>query len=138
MRESNVISNVVTKLPKLIHSQSMTFGSQSFNGTPDRYFDGPGRDLWAEFKYVDSIPRDKMVGGVDAKKRGCYSPLQFDWMVRRWRNGGNVVGIIGLPNRTAVIQTTPEEWEHKSSIASAMSFRDVAEWIRRYCMGESV
>ena len=136
LRESNVISNVITKLPKIIHTQSMTFGSRSFNGTPDRYFDGPARDLWAEFKYVDAIPRDRLVGGVDTKKRGCYSPLQFDWMVRRLRNGGNVIGIIGLPNRTAVIQQTPEEWQNKSSIDGAVPFAAVAEWIRKYCMGE--
>ena len=135
LRESNVISNVITKLPKIIHTQSMTFGSRSFNGTPDRYFDGPARDLWAEFKYVDAIPRDRLVGGVDAKKRGCYSPLQFDWMVRRLRNGGNVIGIIGLPNRTAVIQTDPLQWEFKSSIDAAMPFKDVAEWIRKFCIG---
>ena len=66
MRESNVISNVITKLPKIIHTQSMTFGSRSFNGTPDRYFDGPARDLWAEFKYVDAIPREKAGELVDS------------------------------------------------------------------------
>lgn len=135
MRETNVITNVNRKLPKEIHSQSMTFGSQSFNGTPDRYYDGPKADLWVEYKYVDAMPRDKMVGGVNDKKRGCYSTLQHDWMVRRWNNGGNVIGIIGLPNRTVVIQDRPEDWFNKSSIAAAVSYAEAAEWIRKYCLG---
>ncbi len=97
MKEKTLIAAIVRPLPPEIHSQSMTFGSLTANGTPDRYFDGTKGDLWCEFKQLDAWPRDGMVGGVDAKKRGCYSPQQYAWMKRRWENGRNVWGVIGCP-----------------------------------------
>lgn len=138
VNEGSFIKYVVGKLPKTVHSQSMTFGSRSFGGTPDRYFDGPLSDLWVEFKFQDSMPRSGMVGGVHEKKRGCYSQLQYDWMCRRHLNGkgSNMLGIIALKNRTAVIQTCPEEWLHGSSIESAIPWRDVATKIEQFCTGE--
>lgn len=144
MKESSLIAAINRRLPKDFHSQSMTFGSLSFNGTPDRYYDPPGGfDLWVEYKYIDAMPRSKIVGCVNAEKRGCYSPLQYDWMLRRYTNSlahgrPNVVGIIGLPNRTAVIQTTPAEWREGSSINNALPLEDIASWVRNFCFPASV
>ena len=136
MKESTFVKYIAGKMPASVHSQSMTFGSRSFNGTPDRYFDGKFADLWVEFKYVDAMPRDGLVGRVDNKKRGCYSTLQYDWMLRRWTNGGNVLGIIALPNRTAVIQHDPEQWRLGSSTAAAIPWLEVAKKIEHFCIGE--
>lgn len=136
MNEGSFIRYVTGKLPKHVHSQSMTFGSRSFGGTPDRYFDGPFHDLWVEFKYQATMPRNGLVGGVNDKKRGCYSQLQYDWMVRRFHNGGNMLGIIALPNRTAVIQTEPAQWLNGSSIQGAIPWLDVALKIEQFCSGE--
>lgn len=133
MKESTFINYVVGKLPPHIHSQSMTFGSLTHGGTPDRYFDGPSHDLWAEFKYIPSMPRSGLVGGVDDKKRGCYSSKQFLWMCRRQAAGGNVLGIIGLRNRMAVVQTDPEQWKYGSSIAGAIPWVEVAARIAKFC-----
>lgn len=133
MKESGFISYVVRKLPPHIHSQSMTFGSLTHGGTPDRYFDGPSHDLWVEFKYIDAMPRSRTVGGVDDKKRGCYSSKQYNWMCRRQKAGGNVLGIVGLPNRMAVVQTDPAQWKNGSPIEEAIPWSEVAARIARFC-----
>lgn len=135
MNEGTFIKYVTGKLPKTVHHQSMTFGSRSFGGTPDRYFDGPLHDLWVEFKFQATMPRSGLVGGVNEKKRGCYSQLQYDWMCRRFANGGNMLGIIALPNRTAVVQADPEQWLHGSSIQSAIPWIEVASKIELFCTG---
>lgn len=138
MREKLLIQAVNRPLPKTLHHQSMTGASMTMNGIPDRYYDGSKRDGWIEFKQRDSMPRSGLVGGVDNKKDGCYRTLQFDWMRRRWSNciaagvTPNVFGIIGLPNKTAVIQTTPTEWEHGSSISGAVSYKEISAWITAF------
>lgn len=135
MIESGLITAIHRHIPKTQHSQSMTGASTTHNGTPDRYYDGPRSDLWVEYKMLDAMPRSKLVGFVSDSKRGCYSSLQYEWMLRRYTNslnlphGPNQIGIVGLPNRTAVIQTTPTEWREGSSITNAISFREVALWV---------
>ena len=103
------------------------------SGVPDYYYDGPAGDAWVEFKMRDAIPKTGVVGGV-AAKQGHYSPLQYEWMLRRWRNGRNVLGVIGLPNRTAVVQRTPEEWMNGSSISLAVTYKEVAQCIHAFTL----
>ena len=138
MLEGQLITAVNKYLTKLVHHQSMTSASLTQNGTPDRYYDGPAGDLWVEYKMLDAMPRSGLVGFVDAKKKGCYSPLQYEWMMRRYSNSlaharRNVVGIVGLPNRTAVIQRTPTEWREGTSITQAISLKEVGVWIDDFC-----
>lgn len=140
MKETSTVKSVNQRLPKTIHHQSMTLGARSFTGTPDQYYDGLLRDLWVEYKQLDAMPRSKMVGGItpmNIRKTGMYTTRQFQWMCRRFKAGGNVLGIIGLPDRTAVIQHTPEEWEFGSSITAAVSIEEVAKQIIDYCNGGS-
>jgi hypothetical protein len=123
----------------------MTFGSLSQNGTPDYYYDMDTDiqfkrpDLWVEYKQLSAMPRSGLVGGVDAKKKGCYSPLQFKWMERRYNNClphlSNVIGIVGLPNRTAVIQLTPTAWCKGSPVSEARPLKEIALWICEWCGG---
>ena len=122
MLEKQLILSIVKHLPKTIHHQSMTFGSMSQNGTPDRYFDGPDGDLWIEFKQLKSMPRS----GIAI---GNYSALQLRWMERRYANGNNVLGIVGLPDRNACIQRTPDVWKYGTEVISAVSCINVAAYI---------
>lgn len=126
MRERQLIAAVNRRIPKSIHHQSMTFGSRSCNGVPDRYYDGPKSDLWVEYKQLDAMPRSEIV-------IGAYTALQLQWMERRWRHGGNVVGIVGLPNRTAVVQTDPEQWRRGTPISAALPLKDISLWITDFC-----
>lgn len=138
MLESKVIEAVNAGLPRNFHSQSTT--GMAINGTPDRYYDGGPHDLWVEYKALDAMPRSGLVGGISAtKKKGFYSPSQYRWMERRYRHslnlphGPNVIGIVGLPNRTAVIQRSPTEWREGSSVSLAIPFKEVSAWIYDFC-----
>jgi hypothetical protein len=143
MLESNLVKSINDGLKKIcgkaLHHESNTAGSATMNGKPDQYYDGPKADLWAEYKQLESMPRDGIVGRVNAKKRGCYSPLQFAWMSRRYNNcisagvRTNSIGIVGLPDRRVVLQTTPTEWEEGTSIATAISRKELIDWIAAFC-----
>lgn len=126
MNEKQLIAAICHQLPRGLHRQSMTYSSLSYNGTPDRYFDGRHSDLWVEFKMLKAMPRSNVIAGG-------YTALQREWMERRWYNGGNVVGVVGLPNRTAAIQRSPLEWRNGTPVATAISLKDVALWIIDYC-----
>lgn len=138
MNEGQLIAAILRQLPDTWHAQSMTSASLTHRGTPDRYFDAPKRELWCEFKMLKAMPRS----GVAV---GDFSPLQLRWMDRRFRNAmglthldlgrdylaselgaSNIFGIVGLPNKTAVIQRTPKEWREGTSVKTAMSLKEVA------------
>ncbi len=124
--EKNLIQRIVRRLPRDIHSQSMTFGAQSYNGTPDRYFDGNTRDCWIEFKQLKTTPRTGVVVG-------SFSLLQLEWMCRRHHRGKNAFGFIGTATGLVCIQTTPEQWRDGSPLATAVTVEEAAAWIKRFC-----
>ncbi len=132
MREKDLYHAIDRLVPKTVHRQSMTGASMTTNGTPDRYYDGPGGDLWVEFKQLKSMPRDGVV-------RGAYTKLQLQWMARRWEHGiytrTNVIGVVGLPDKRAAIQRGLGEWKHGTPAAWAVSIKEVAEWITEFCGG---
>lgn len=142
MRESQLISTVNRNVDRgshgAIYHHSNTGSARSRNGIPDRYYDGPANDAWIEFKYVPAMPRSKLVGGV-GDKQGQYTAHQLAWMTRRYNNclkagkTPNVFGFVGLPNKTIVIQRTPEEWEHGSSIAGANTYKEAIAWLIEFC-----
>lgn len=125
----------------ILHRQSMTGAAMTTNGVPDYYYDPVANkhsyrdiwDLWVEYKAWPSMPRSGIVGGVDNKKRGYYSTLQYEWMERRWGNGGNVMGMIGLPNKKIIVQKSPNEWKHGSLVESAITHKEAASLISNFC-----
>jgi len=128
MKESGLIAAVNRKLVGL-YTHSNTGSSMFNNGLPDRYYDGPAGDLWVEYKQLRNMPRSGMAVGD-------YSALQLKWMNRRFVNSGNVpnvIGVVGLPNRTAVIQRTPGEWEGGSHVSLAVPLMEVSLWIQEVC-----
>lgn len=136
MLEKALIAAVNKKLPKPFHSQSMTGASMHNNGTPDRYYDPEsGDDLWAEYKMLKSMPRS----GIAI---GDFSALQLHWMERRYFNSlahgrPNMVGIVGLPNRTVCLQRTPAEWRTGSPVVTAITLEELATWITAFCFRSS-
>jgi hypothetical protein len=134
MSERSLIDAIHRRIKVPLHKQSMTKASLTTAGTPDYYYDGAFKDLWVEYKFVSSTPRDRIVGRVDDKKRGCYSTLQHRWMTRRWTTGRNVIGVIGLPDKKrACMQFSPCEWVNGTRIETAVSLSEVADWIVAYC-----
>lgn len=110
MNEHSFTRAVMSKLPKDVHVQSMTFAALSSNGTPDRYVDYK-RDLWIEFKYAATQGRNGYNVGADDK--GMLSAKQKEWLSRRHAAGGNCLVIVGVPSDRArgFILTSPAEWE---------------------------
>lgn len=139
MKEKDLIRAVNSHLPPAVYRHSNTWSSMTGNGIPDYYYDGAKRDLWVEWKQLASWPKNGLVGGVAPKKNGHFTPQQYDWMKRRWENGKNVFGIIGLPNGLAVVLTSPTEWHD----GAAWRGRDitrakVANAIYYFCMKGSL
>lgn len=108
----------------------MTTASLTTNGTPDYYYDGEGGDLWVEYKALTAMPRNGIVVGN-------YTELQIRWLTRRWKHGKNAVGIVGLPNRTAVIQRGPRQLEEGTLVTDARPIKDIAQWIFDFCGSSS-
>ena len=126
MNETGLRTAVNTKLRGTLHRQSMTFAARTHNGTPDDYYDGSKSDLWAEYKMLKSMPRS----GIAI---GAYTPQQIRWMTRRWRHGRNVIGLVGLPNRTVCVQHTPKEWLNGTIVTSAITIKETALWVINFC-----
>lgn len=133
MLEGSMRKSIKRYMPGYVYSHSNTGASMAINGVPDDYFDGPAGDLWVESKVIRAMPRSGIVVGD-------YSALQLHWMKRRYGYGvqvPNVVGIVGLPNRTAVIQRHPHEWEGGSPITESLTLKEVADWISQVCSDSS-
>jgi hypothetical protein len=54
------------------------------NGVPDRFIEGPNRDLWLEAKHIKEFPkRDSTL--IDLCNANIYlSKLQQEWLLRRY------------------------------------------------------
>jgi hypothetical protein len=89
MNEHSYTRAILKALPDEIHAQSMTSASLNNNGTPDRYIDGPGGDLWVEFKF---LPRPPKI----LRPYELLSAHQLRWLQRRFEVGKNAVVVIGF------------------------------------------
>lgn len=126
--ESVFRSNVNRQL-RDVFKQSNVGSMMALSGVPDQYYDGPFHDLWVEYKFNPTMPRNGIVVGN-------YSALQLHWMKRRYENSvpdPNIVGIVGLPKGLACIQFTPDEWTSGTPATTAMPISEVACWIRNFC-----
>lgn len=112
-----------------------TTGIMYSNGTPDMYYDGLKRDLWAEYKFL------KPSGRVPLEHVADLSPLQAKWCERRWNRGKNVVVIVGacVNNRAiGIIHESPAQWnaviERQQFMEFAISAHEIMEYIyKRTC-----
>lgn len=125
MRESGLYKAIDRHLPNDCFRQSMTGAAMTGNGIPDRFYDSPRGTCWVEYKNLTSMPRSGLV-------IPDLTPLQFRWLERRYNNcislarPTDVAVVIGLPNRTAVLQTTPTEWREGTFVNTSMTYKEVA------------
>ena len=86
-------------LPATVHRQG---GATTFsNGTPDRYYEGRGGVLWAEYKYAPKLPKVlDLVHGASTPK---LSALQARWLRRAAGNGVAVCVVLGWPEGGIVL-----------------------------------
>lgn len=97
-------------------------------GTADVWYSGSADDLWVEYKWVAKLNKKSP---IHISK--LLSPLQLQWLRKRYEEGRNVVVILGTPEGAWVYERL--DWElplEPESVRSlAMSKRDVASYIRR-------
>lgn len=93
-------------LPATVHRQG---GATTFsNGTPDRYYEGRGGVLWAEYKYAPKLPKVlDLVHGASTPK---LSALQARWLRRATGNGVAVCVVLGWPEGGVILPGT--EWSY--------------------------
>lgn len=137
LRETAFYLALKHRIPKgEMHAQSMT--GLTFNGTLDKYFDGPKADMWCELKvWPTEAPRSGMINvgphdNVKKQPRGCLSPPQLRWALRRWQHGKNAVVIVAV-GRKALILDHPDQWTSDVPISGCISFEEAAAWIADYC-----
>lgn len=108
MKERSFIDAVHKQLPPDVFRQGMTLASMTTGGTPDYYYDY-AQDLWVEYKALSSS--DTLPALIPEK--ALPTPLQRQWLDRRFANGGNTVVAVGLKVKGRVhgfLLETPEEW----------------------------
>lgn len=68
-------------------------------GTADVWYSGFLDDLWAEYKWLAKLPKKAPVR-LDRE----LSPLQQQWLTGRYKEGRNVVAILGTPEGAWVFE----------------------------------
>ena len=125
--ENNFINGVHKYIDKnIVYYEKMCNPYNS--GTPDVYYDGPGGDIWIEYKFKQKIPKH-------------YTPavteLQRQWLLRADNNGRTVYVITGTPQGAIIHRRA--EWDMKRRIVSThlitgyKTRRELAEWIMAAC-----
>jgi hypothetical protein len=120
--EKRYETNVNKHLQQPVYHEAMGTGYSA--GTPDRWYDGPARDLWAEYKFYPKLPPL-----VDLTKK--LTPLQQRWLNRAYENGRNVAVIVGTAGAKGVIFTgnswkkplTREEFQRKMEPSKTIAAR---------------
>ena len=104
--ETQFTNSVHTHLPPptQLHREKMHNIYRS--GTFDCWYSGNLADLWIEYKFKPSFPiQDRFI-------LAGLSPNQIRWGAGRYKEGRNVIVIVGYP-QGGVIYYKPDEWEHK-------------------------
>lgn len=133
MLESAFRTAVLSKLPRHIHRQPMLAGMMGTAGTPDTYIDHK-RDLWVEWK---ALPREDHLPKVVPAK-SMPTPIQREWLDRRFAAGGNAIVIVGVKLRGRAhgfVLDSPPAWsvppladDYTKLLCSAA---DLASYIQR-------
>lgn len=100
--ETNFCNAVHKLLPKEVYREKMH--NLYRGGTADMWYSGSADDLWVEYKYIKDPP--KKAAMVIRKE---LSPLQILWLKGRYKEGRNVVVILGTPIGSWVFENL--SWE---------------------------
>lgn len=93
-------------------------------GTADVWYSGCSGDLWAEYKFIDRIPKSSSI-------LPNLSPRQQKWLSDRYAEGRNVVVILGTPDGGIIYRDL--EWmkpmDSEQLAARLIPKADIAKWI---------
>lgn len=129
--ETRYYTAVHKLLPKNLYREKMH--NPYRGGTPDVWYSGTADDLWVEYKYIAKVPK---LAPISMDK--LLSPLQLEWLRRRYEEGRNVVVILGSPDGAWVFERL--QWEGvllpDDLRSNGRSKQEVADYIRRRVMME--
>jgi hypothetical protein len=103
------------------------------SGTWDCWYSGKLSDLWIEYKYNPTFPiQDRFIIPK-------LSPTQEKWGNARYKEGRNLVVIVGYP-QGGVIYYNPYEWSEKGLDIDQLKERlqkrkELAEFIYKFTIG---
>lgn len=99
-------------------------------GVPDNWYSGRGGDLWVEYKYLKSIPREVDLVG---NKTPVITLLQQKWLRDRFGEGRQVAVIVGCPGGGVVFPNL--DWQdllpRDEFVSRIWTHQQVADWIVR-------
>lgn len=132
--ENTFISSVHNHLDPRVYREKMA--NPYRGGTPDVWYSGDKTDLWVEFKFVILPKRADTVIDVD------LSPLQWEWITRRFREGRNVAVIIGCREGAFVWNADPKDLRQltltrTTFLTGLLSRAKCAEWIASRTLKDS-
>lgn len=134
--EAQAVSNVHKKLNKLIYYEGMA--NPYSGGTPDVYYDGPGGDLWVEYKFLPKTPPVVLLTNPKASVK--LSALQNRWLNRAHDNGRNVAVVVLTPGKKGCYLYQNRQWELpiKREIFEAClrSRQEIADWIAEQVLND--
>jgi hypothetical protein len=97
--ETRFYTAVHKLLPRTIYREKMA--NPYSGGTADVWYSGNFDDLWAEYKWIPTLPKQAPVC-LDK----LLSSLQQRWLAGRHEEGRNVVVILGTPEGAWVFEGT--------------------------------
>lgn len=117
-------------LPKHIHREKMHNAFRG--GTADAWYSGPADDLWVEYKWIAKLNKRALI-----RMDRLLSPLQMQWLHQRYKEGRNVVVILGTPEGAWIFERLL--WEYPLDPNKIRQLRvskqNVAEYIiKRTCL----
>lgn len=122
--ETTFIASIHKFLPKDLYR--MKNNNPFTGGVPDCWYSGDSCDLWVEYKFIPRLPSR---GNV----RPNLSALQLDWLNNRYREGRNVMVIVGTPEGGVIFRC--EEWARDISAKEfntrLVTRHALAQWIEQ-------
>lgn len=94
----------LNKQEPLKNIYSCGMGSMFVNGLPDRYYEGPFKPLWIEFKHIKK--ETHRFNALDE-----ITVLQRQWLTRCYRNHNYPLVIVGISLTKGFILDRPADWE---------------------------
>lgn len=123
--ENNFIARVHKHLPATIYREKMHNAYRG--GTPDVWYSGTERDLWVEYKYIQSIPKRSAT-----QVPVGLSALQRQWIGRRLTEGRYVIVIIGCKQGGYVLPALDFQPNVEAFFQGCVSVKELAHHINHF------
>lgn len=131
--ETRFTQGVNRHLSSAVHREKMH--NPYRGGTPDWYYEGKANILWAEYKFLITVP--PTIRLMDSSK--YVTDLQALWLTRAYKNNKPVCVITGWEKGAVIFEgvtwmneITREDFERKT-----ISKQEAAEWIQESVLRKS-